>query len=343
MAPKFPQRKIGDVMVSAIGLGCMGMSIPPFNDEESLEVLTAAADMGLNFWVTSSGYGPNEALLGRWFRANPSRRSEIFLATKFGRVIVDGKILHPGTPEHVKASCAKSLERLGVEYIDLYSQHRVDPETPIEVTVRAMKTLVEEGKVRYLGLSECSARTLRRANKVHPIAAAEMEFSPFALEIEDPQIGVLAAARECGTVIVAYAPLGKGFLTGTIKSRDDFPEGDARKTMFPRFSEENFGGNLKLVEELGEVAKEKGVRVGQLVIAWVLAQGDDFTPLPGTKHVKYLIENSEAVNVVLSKEDDERIRKVIDSVGGTKGARYPAALVSSLFGDSPELEGFGGL
>jgi len=340
-------------------------SIPPFNDEESLEVLTAAADMGLNFWVTSSGYGPNEALLGRWFRANPSRRSEIFLATKFGRVIVDGKILHPGTPEHVKASCAKSLETLGVEYIDLYSQHRVDPETPVEVTVQAMKTLVEEGKVRYLGLSECSARTLRRAYKVHPIAAAEMEFSPFALEIEDPQIGVLAAARDCGTAIVAYAPLGKGFLTGTIKSRDDFPEGDARKTMFPRFSEENFGGNLKLVEELGELAKEKGVRVGQLVIAWVLAQGDgtsrsralsegwngdcvlimriDFTPLPGTKHVKYLIENAEAVNVVLSKEDDERIRKVIDSVGGTKGARYPAALVSSLFGDSPELEGFGGL
>ena len=164
---------------------------------------------------------------------------------------------------------------------------------------------------------------------------------------------------------MAYAPLGKGFLTGTIKSRDDFPEGDARKTMFPRFSEENFGGNLKLVEELGEVAKEKGVRVGQLVIAWVLAQGDgtsrsrtlsegwngdrvlimriDFTPLPGTKHVKYLIENAEAVNVVMSKEDDERIRKVIDSVGGTKGARYPAALVSSLFGDSPELEGLGGL
>ena len=248
-------------------------SIPPYNDTESLAVLTAAADLGLNFWVTSSGYGPNEALLGRWFRANPSRRSEIFLATKFGRVIVDGKMLHPGTPEYVRTSCEKSLETLGVEYIDLYSQHRVDPETPIEETVRAMKALVDEGKVRYLGLSECSARTLRRASKIHHIAAVEMEFSPFALEIEDPGIGVLQAARECGTAVVAYAPLGKGFLTGAIKSRDDFPDGDARKTMFPRFSEENFAGNLRLVEELTKVAEEKGVKTSQLVIAWILAQG----------------------------------------------------------------------
>jgi len=223
--------------------------------------------------VTSSGYGPNEALLGRWFRANPSRRSEIFLATKFGRVIVDGKMLHPGTAEYVKKSCEKSLETLGVEYIDLYSQHRVDPETPIEETVQAMKELVEQGKVRYLGLSECSARTLRRANSVHPIAAVEMEFSPFALEIEDPAIGVLEAARECGTTVVAYAPLGKGFLTGAIRSRDDFPDGDARKTMFPRFSDENFGGNLRLVEELTKLAEEKGVKTSQLVLAWILAQG----------------------------------------------------------------------
>ncbi|KAE9372427.1 aldo-keto reductase, putative [Stipitochalara longipes BDJ] len=335
---KFPQRKIGDALVSAIGLGCMGMSIPPFNDSESLAVLTAAADLGLNFWVTSSGYGPNETLLGRWFRANPSRRSEIFLATKFGRVIVDGKMLHPGTADYVKKSCEKSLETLGVEYIDLYSQHRVDPETPIEETVQAMKELVEEGKVRYLGLSECSARSLRRANKVHPIAAIEMEFSPFALEIEDPAIGVLEAARECGTSIVAYAPLGKGFLTGTIKSRDDFPEGDTRKTMFPRFSEENFQGNLTLVEELTKLAEEKGVKTSQLVIAWILAQGNDFIPLPGTKHVKYLVENAEAINIVLSKQDDERIRNVIESVGGTKGARYPEASLSSLFGNSPELK-----
>jgi aryl-alcohol dehydrogenase-like predicted oxidoreductase len=229
--------------------------------------------MGLNFWVTSAGYGPNEALLGRWFRET-GRRNEIFLGTKFGRKMVDGKMLHPGTPEYVRSSCEASLKALGVEYIDLYSQHRVDPETPIERTVAAMKELVKEGKVRYLGLSECSSKTLRRANDVHPIAAAEMEFSPFALEIEDPATGFLNTARELGTSIVAYAPLGKGFLTGSIKSRDDFPEGDARKTMFPRFSEENFAGNLRLVEELECVAREKGVKVGQLVIAWILRQGD---------------------------------------------------------------------
>jgi aryl-alcohol dehydrogenase-like predicted oxidoreductase len=233
--------------------------------------------MGLNFWVTAAGYGPNEALLGRWFRET-GRRSEIFLATKFGRKIVDGKMVHPGTPEDVRSSCEQSLKTLGVEYIDLYAQHRVDKDVPIEKTVMAMKELVEEGKVRYLGLSECSAKTLRRANAVHPIVAAEMEFSPFALEIEDPQTGFLEAARECGTKIVAYAPLGKGFLTGAIKSRDDFPEGDARKTMFPRFSEENFAGNLRLVEELAAVAKEKGVKVGQLVLAWILAQGEGKCP-----------------------------------------------------------------
>ena len=242
-------------------------------------IANASYSMGLNFWVSAAGYGPNEALLGRWFRET-GRRSEIFLATKFGRKIVDGKMVHPGTAEDVRSSCEQSLKTLGVEYIDLYAQHRVDKDVPIEKTVMAMKELVEEGKVRYLGLSECSAKTLRRANAVHPIAAAEMEFSPFALEIEDPQIGFLEAARECGTKIVAYAPLGKGFLTGAIKSRDDFPEGDSRKTMFPRFSEENFAGNLRLVEELTMVAEEKGVKVGQLVLAWVLAQGEGKCSFP---------------------------------------------------------------
>lgn len=223
--------------------------------------------------MTSDAYATSEALLGRWFRET-GRRDEIFLATKFGRKLVDGKMTYCGTPEHVRASIAASLHTLGTDRIDLYSQHRVDPNTPIESTVLAMKELVEEGKVRYLGLSECSARTLRRANKVHHIAAVEMEFSPFALEIESEETGFLHAARECGTAVVAYAPLGKGFLTGSIRSRDDFPEGDARKTYFPRFSEENFAGNLRLVEELGEVAKEKGCKTSQLVLAWILAQGD---------------------------------------------------------------------
>ncbi|KAF4624023.1 hypothetical protein G7Y89_g14152 [Cudoniella acicularis] len=342
MAPKFPQRKIGDDLVSAMGLGCMGMSIAlssGLNDEESLKVLTAAADMGINFWITSNSYGPfvNESLLGRWF-LETGRRDEIFLATKFGVRITPGQAPEIcGTPEYVQEACEASLKRLNTDHIDLYLQHRVDTQTPIEKTVGAMKKLKEEGKIRYLGLSECSAKTLRRANKVHQIAATEMEFSPFALEIESSETGFLETARELGVKIVAYSPLGKGFLTGTIRSRDDFDEKDVRK-QFPRFSEENFGGNLKLVEGLEGMAKEKGCTTSQLALAWVLAQGDDIIPIPGTKHIKYLQQNAGAVNVEFSKEDDERIRKIIESVGGTKGVRYPGAFLSWCFGDSVELE-----
>jgi aryl-alcohol dehydrogenase-like predicted oxidoreductase len=276
MAPRLPQRKLGDDLISAIGLGCMSMAIPPFSDEESLKVLTAAADMGLNFWVTSDAYGDNEKLIGRWFKET-GRRDEIFLGTKFGRMMVDGKMVFSSTPDYVKKACEKSLDRLKTDRIDWYCQHRVDSKTPIEKTVEAMVELKKEGKIRYLGLSECSARSLSRAYKVHPIAAAEMEFSPFALEIESSQTNFLKTARELGVKIVSYAPLGKGFLTGTIKSRDDFDEKDARR-MFPRFSEENFGGNLRLVEALSEVAKEKGCTPGQLALAWILAQGDGKFP-----------------------------------------------------------------
>ncbi|KAF2460330.1 aldo-keto reductase [Lineolata rhizophorae] len=340
MAPKFPQRKLGDELVSAIGLGCMGMSIvlsSGTNDEESLKVLTEAADMGITFWDTSDYYGPftNEELIGRWFKET-GRRDEIFLATKFAHKIVDGRFEVHGEPDHVKDACAASLKRLQTDRIDLYYQHRVDPKTPIEKTVEAMAQLKKEGKIRYLGLSECSARTLQRAHNVHPIAAVQMEFSPFALEIESTQTNLLKTARELGVKIVAYSPLGRGFLTGNIKSRDDFDEMDRRK-MFPRFSEENFAGNLRLVEALASIANEKGCTSGQLALAWVLAQGDDFIPIPGTKHVKYLKENAGALNVELSKEDDARIRKTIESVGGSKGARYPEPFLSHCFGDSPEL------
>ena len=252
----------------------MGMAIPPFNDDESLSVLTAAADIGLTFWVTSDAYGSTEALIGKWF-ASTGRRNEIFLATKFGRGTVgaDGKMKISGDRETVLSSCEKSLERLGTSWIDLYCQHRVDPDVPIEVTVGAMKELVHEGKVRELGLSECSAATLRRACKIHPIAAAEMEFSPFALEIEDPRTGFKAVARELGVSIVCYAPVGKGFLTGRFRSREDLGEKDFRR-MIPRFSEEHFGGNLRLVEALEGVAGGKGCTAGQLVLAWILAQGE---------------------------------------------------------------------
>ncbi|KAI0015977.1 aldo-keto reductase [Xylariomycetidae sp. FL0641] len=344
MAPKFPQRKIGDDQVSAIGLGCMGMSYAyasfgGYNDEESLRVLTRAADMGITFWDTADMYGPftNERLIGKWFQQT-GRRDEIFLATKFAnRFLPDGGMEVCGDPAYVKQACADSLERLQTDRIDLYYQHRVDKNVPIEHTVRAMAELKAEGKVRYLGLSECSARSLQRACKVHPIAVAQMEYSPFALEIESSQTNFLKTARELGVGIVAYSPLGRGFLTGAIRSRDDFDEKDGRRN-HPRFQEENFKGNLELVDLIGAVAKEKGCTPGQIAIAWVMAQGEDIIPIPGTKHVKYLEENAKAVEVKLSKEEEAKIRQVIESVGGSKGARYPPAVLAGTFGDSPELE-----
>lgn len=279
MASQYPQRKIGDDSVSAQGLGCMGMSFGytsygGYNDEESLKVLTRAADLGITFWDTSDIYGPftNEKLLGKWFKET-GRRGEIFLATKFANKMVNGQMEVVGTPEYVKQACRESLERLQTDHIDLYYQHRVDSNTPIEKTVGAMAELVKEGKVRYLGLSECSARTLQRAHKVHPIAAAQMEYSPFALEIESEQTNLLKTARELGVKIVAYSPLGRGFLTGAIKSRSDLEESDSR-FKHPRFSEEHFGDNLKLVETLAGIAKEKNITPGQLSLAWVLAQGE---------------------------------------------------------------------
>ncbi|KAI1346624.1 aldo-keto reductase [Xylaria sp. FL0043] len=341
MAAKFPQRKIGDDSVSAIGLGCMGMSFAyasgGFDEEESFKVLTKAADSGVTFWDTADMYGPftNEKLIGRWFKET-GRRNEIFLATKFANRLVDGKWSISGDPAYVKEACNASLERLQTDHIDLYYQHRVDPKTPIEHTVQAMAELKKEGKIRYLGLSECSERSLRRAHAVHPIAAIQMEYSPFALQIESSQTNVLKAARELGVKIVAYSPLGRGFLTGTLTSRDQLDEKDGRRLM-PRFSEENFGDNLKLARLLGDIANEKGCTPGQLSIAWLLAQGDDIIPIPGTKRVKYLEENMKAADVTLTKEEEARIRQAVDSVGGSKGDRYAPAMTSVLFGDSPEL------
>jgi aryl-alcohol dehydrogenase-like predicted oxidoreductase len=279
MSSKFPQRKIGDETVSALGLGIMGMthgytSAGGYNEDESLKVLTRAADMGITFWDTSDAYGPftNEQLLGKWFRQT-GRRDEIFLATKFGVELVDDGLKVRGDAAYVRQACAASLNRLQTDRIDMYYQHRVDPDTPIEKTVRALVELKNEGKIRYLGLSECSARTMRRAHKTHPIAAVQVEFSPFALEIESDQTGVLQAARELGIPIVAYSPLGAGFLTGAIKDRGVLAPDDVR-TYLPRFSEENFQDNLKLVDSLTAIAKEKGCTPAQLSLAWVLAQGE---------------------------------------------------------------------
>jgi aryl-alcohol dehydrogenase-like predicted oxidoreductase len=310
-----------------------------YNDDESLRVLTRAADLGITFWDTSDIYGPqtNERLIGRWFKET-GRRDEIFLCTKFGNLYGGGGRTGGirGDREYVKQACEKSLARLGIDKIDLYYQHRVDSSTPIEETVAAMVELKKEGKIEYLGLSECSATTLRRACKVHPIAAVQMEFSPFALEIESEQTQFLATARELGVKIVAYSPLGRGFLTNTIKSREGIEANDSRAN-HPRFSAEHFGDNLKLVQALAAKAEEKGVTSGQLVLAWVLAQGDDFIPIPGTKRVKYLEENAKATDVKLTEQEVKDIRAEIDKVGGVKGERYPAAMLAKCFGDSVEL------
>ncbi|EMD00079.1 hypothetical protein BAUCODRAFT_364570 [Baudoinia panamericana UAMH 10762] len=344
MASSYPKRKLGDEMVSAQGLGCMGMSgaytsYGKVTDEESLQVLTRAADIGITFWDTSDLYGPhtNEKLLGRWFKET-GRRKEIFLATKFAVIMGPNRSMTVrGDREYVKQACQDSLERLGVDRIDLYYQHRVDPNTPIEETVKAMVELKDEGKIRYLGLSECSARTLRRACAVHPIAAAQMEYSPFALEIEDAQTEFLKTANELGVALVAYSPLGRGFLTGTIKSRDDFDQGDGR-LFHPRFSEAHFGENLKLVNTLSDIASRKGCTTGQLTLAWLMAQGDNIIPIPGTKRIKYLEENAGAANVHLTKEEIQEFRHAIESVGGVKGERYPPQVLATCFADSPELK-----
>ncbi|KAI1266687.1 aldo-keto reductase [Xylariaceae sp. FL1019] len=341
MSAHYPQRKLGDEFVSAEGLGCMGMSFGyhsfgGFDDEESFKVLTRAADMGVTFWDTADVYGPftNEKLIGKWFKET-GRRKEIFLATKFANRFVDGAMTVCGDPEYVKEACNASLERLQTDY-DLYYQHRVDPKVPIEHTFKAMAELKKEGKVKYLGLSECSERSLRRAHAVHPVTAIQMEYSPFALQIESSETNLLKTARELRVKVIAYSPLGRGFLTGTITKREQFDEKDAR-SKHPRFSEENFNANLHLTNLIGEVAKEKGCTPGQVSLAWVLAQGEDIIPIPGTKRLKYLEENAQAVKFTLTKDEELKIRKAIESVGGSKGDRYPEAMSGVLFGDSPEL------
>lgn len=279
MSSKFPQRKIGGSPVSALGLGCMGMSTHIVSgavrdEEEVFNVLTKAADLGITFWDTSDFYFDNEELLGKWF-AKTGRRNEIFLATKFGCKFGPGgfpNVEVDGRPEYVREALEKSLKNLGTDYVDLYYAHRIDPKVPIEKTVAVMAELKKEGKIRHLGLSECSSRTLERACKVHQIDAVQMEFSPFAMEIEDT--GFVDVAKKLGVSIVPYSPLGRGFLTGAIKSRDDFPPNDPRPRMHPRFSEENFPANLKLVQIFEDLAKEKGCTTGQVALAWVLAQGD---------------------------------------------------------------------
>ncbi|WP_428622534.1 aldo/keto reductase [Sedimenticola sp.] len=327
------KRKLGTegLTVSGVGLGCMGMSdfYGSHNEADSLDTLSTAYEFGVRFWDTSDIYGPktNEVLLGKYFKQHPEQREQIVLATKFGVLRNDqGDFLGVnGHPDYVKQACDASLQRLGVEHIDLYYQHRMDPNVPIEETVGAMSDLVKAGKILYLGLSEAGVDTLKRAVSVHPIAALQSEYSLWSRHLE---AAILPACQELGIGLVPYSPLGRGFLTGAIQSRADLDPDDWRLNN-PRFSEENFHHNLTLVERIKELAAGKHCTPAQLALAWILHQNEHYVPIPGTRHPDRLKENAAAVDIVLTQEELEQISNALpnDIAWGT---RYPEAVMGTL-------------
>jgi aryl-alcohol dehydrogenase-like predicted oxidoreductase len=330
MSKNIPVRKLGrqGPEVSAIGLGCMGMSefYGPSDESTNLSVINTALDIGINFLDTADMYGAgaNEILLGKVLK---TRRKEVVLATKFGNVRgSDGAFLGiNGTPEYVRAACDASLKRLGVEHIDLYYQHRVDSAVVIEETVGAMAELVKAGKVRHLGLSEASANTIRRAAQVHPIAALQSEYSLWTRDLES---SILPVCEELGIGVVAYSPLGRGFLTGAFKKPEDFGAGDNRRN-HPRFSSDNFAGNLRLVEIVSAIAREQACTPAQVALAWLLAAAPHIVPIPGTRSIERLKENALSVAVHLDDAQLERLHGILRE-RPVLGSRYPAASMATI-------------
>ncbi|MCJ1448259.1 MAG: hypothetical protein MMC23_008774 [Stictis urceolatum] len=341
MAPsKLPTRHLGTdgPQVTALGFGLMGLSAfygSTESDEDRFKVLDRAYELGALNWDSADIYGDNEDFIGKWFKKNPDKRSDIFLATKFANQRnPDGTRSVRNEPEYIREACEKSLKRLGIDTIDLYYCHRFSGKVPVEDVIETMAELKKQGKIRHLGVSEVSSETLRRAHAIHPISAVQIEYSPWALDIETPDIDLLKTCRELGVAVIAYSPLGRGFLTGQYRSRDDFEPNDFRLGA-PRFSEENFPKNLALVDKIKAIADKKGVTPGQLTLAWLMRQGEDVIPIPGTKKIKYLEENMGALKVELSDKEDGEIRKTVEEAEIT-GGRYPEAMSAALFADTPK-------
>ncbi|CAI7642067.1 unnamed protein product [Penicillium viridicatum] len=334
---KLPLRQLGrnGPFVPRLGLGLMsasGIYNAPLSEADHLAFIDEAYNRGETFWDTADKYGTSEDVLGKWFSANPNKRKDIFLSSKFGMILSPGTFKIDSTPEYCRKAIESSLRRLNVPYLDIYYIHRLDKVTPVEKTMEAMVELKNAGKIKHIGLSECSAESLRRAHAVHPITAVQVEYSLFCRAIESPQYRLLETARELGVAIVCYSPLGNGFLANTIRTKEDVKPGDARSNL-PWLTEENLEQNVAVVDKIAKIAASKGVSSAQLALAWLLAQGDDIFPIPGTTKTHRLVENLESVRVSLSADEEKELREIAD---GIVGGRFQE-MTGYAFGDTPPL------